>query len=454
METWQDWEGRVIDQKFPLRQYLGGSADCAVFLTDFAEQKATIKLCSADAEDAEHQLSLWERTAGLSHPHLMRLLQKGRCLVDDRDLLYVVTEHAEETLSQVLPDRPLTPAEARDLTLNILDALEYLHGNGLVHGRIKPANIVAVDNQLKISSDRLSRIGEVRASPGKLSVYDAPEIVGTGLSPAADVWSLGMTLVECLTQHPLLHGTTGDLLVPDTLPPPFFDIASHCLLRDPQRRYTVAEIKERLQPEPAIRPETVPSAPAMPSKRPNKTNTWSYLIPLAAGLMIVTVLALPKLRRLRPETAPSPTAVSAPSAATISTPSASSVPAPSSSTMRTPSPSSVPEQPAPKSRGVGSIRGAVVHQAIPEVPSSARDTIRGTVRVVVRVTVDTNGSVVETKFDSPGPSKYFSQQALQAARQWRFRAPTVDGQNVSSEWVLRFNFDRAATTVAPVEVTR
>jgi serine/threonine protein kinase len=152
-EAWKQWEGQVVKQEFHLRQYLGGSDDQAVFLTDFGEQepqRAAIKLIAADPENAELQLSRWELAAKLSHPHLIRLFQMGRCQLANIGLLYVVMEYADEALSQILPHRPLTPAESRDMLAHVLDVLAYLHSKGFVHGHIKPANIMALDDQLKV----------------------------------------------------------------------------------------------------------------------------------------------------------------------------------------------------------------------------------------------------------------------------------------------------------------
>ena len=77
-----DWEGRVIDGKFTLRQWLGGSDVSGVFLTELPgdpPQKAAIRLIPAGQIDAEAQLARWQAAAALSHPHLMRLLHCGRC---------------------------------------------------------------------------------------------------------------------------------------------------------------------------------------------------------------------------------------------------------------------------------------------------------------------------------------------------------------------------------------
>ena len=151
-------------------------------------------------------------------------------------LLYVVMDYAEENLSQILSHRPITPAEAREMLEPVLDALAYVHGQGFAHGHIKPANIMGVEDQLKISSDGLCRMHESRSRLGKPGVYAAPEIAGGETSPAADVWSLGMTLVEALTQRlPVWDGSEqGEPVLPETLPAPFLELVRHCLRRDPQ----------------------------------------------------------------------------------------------------------------------------------------------------------------------------------------------------------------------------
>lgn len=136
--TLGDWTGRSIDGRFTLLQWLGSSGAGAVFLTELEHdrsQKAVIKLIpktDVDA-DAEARLACWAATAALSHPHLMRLFHAGRCQIDGAQLFYVVTEHAEQDLSQILPHRPLTPAETREMLDPVLEALTYLHGHGLVH---------------------------------------------------------------------------------------------------------------------------------------------------------------------------------------------------------------------------------------------------------------------------------------------------------------------------------
>ena len=208
-DVWIQCEGQVVDNEYRLQQFLGGTEDSAVFLTrrsDPQSQKAAIKFIPAGTT-AEMQLSLWRRVMQLAHPNLLRILDVGRCRLANRDRLYVVMEYAEEDLSQILPQRALTASETHEMLEPVLAALRYLHGSSFVHMRIKPSNIHAVADQLKLSSDSLFSIGENRKLSLKFDVYDAPETAASRVSAAADVWSLGVTLVEALTQWDPLEST-------------------------------------------------------------------------------------------------------------------------------------------------------------------------------------------------------------------------------------------------------
>ena len=84
-----------------------------------------------------------------------------------------------------------------------------------------------------------------------------------------------------------------------------------------------------------------------------------------------------------------------------------------------------------------------VHQAIPDVPRSALQTIRGTVRVSVRLTVDEQGTVVAATPDARGPSRYFERLALEASKKWTFAPVTTQQQRTVR---VQFNFTRDGTT--------
>ena len=431
--AWEQWEGQVVNGTFRLEKYLGRGESSAVFLTEVAlrePQKAAIKLISTDSENADVQLSYWDLAIKLSHPHLMQLYGMGRCQLGDAKLVYVLMEYAEESLSQVLAERPITPDEAREMLEPALDALAYVHGKGFVHGHMKPANIMAVNDQLKISSDGIRRVGEPDLVRRQLAVYDAPEFAKGKFLPAGDVWSVGVTVIEALTQRAPVWERTGrkEPVVPRTLPAPFRDLARHCLARDPQRRYTVADIAAALRPAAA----------------PQKAFTMRrYMVPaVALGLLLAGILVGLRLLQRSPEAQPAPAAVEQPAH-------------PAKPEPKAVAPEAVPSSivlPPPRSGTAAGARapGEVLHKVLPDVPRKARETIQGKVRVSVRVRVSPSGNVAGATLESPGPSKYFAELALQAARRWKFVPARADGREVASAWLLRFEFGRTGTKVFPV----
>jgi TonB family protein len=443
-ELWKKWEGRVVAEKFRLRQWLGASDHGAVFLTERTRtesSKAAIKLVSAENLNEDAQLSHWADAAKLSHPHLIRLFESGRCQIDGTRFLYVVMEYAEENLAEILPLRPLSADEASEMLRPAAEALTFLHQSGFAHGRIKPSNILAVHDQLKISADGLRKTGE-HADARVPGAYDAPELMTAGVSPAADIWSLGVTLVAVLTQREptLMNGKPGPVAVPETIPQPHREIARQCLQVDPKQRWTASEIVSRLQPRAVqIQPpsggkavEAVVVAGA-PRERPKR---W-IVVPIVVTALFLVAWIGSRFMAHQP---------SIPAAQThpASQP-AAAVPATQSS-----APFSTKEKPAQK----GVVRGSVLQQVMPDISPSAQNTIDGRLKVGVHVSVDASGNVSEAKFVSAGPSTYFANRALAASRHWKFNPPQVDGQPAASEWVLRFQFARTSIQVFPTEMKR
>jgi serine/threonine protein kinase len=258
--AWKQQEGQIVDGRYRLVLYLGGSDHSAVFLTELpnTRERAAIKLIGSDPAEADSQLSRLRRAAKLSHPHLARILESGQAQIGSAHVVYLVTEYAEEDLSLILPDRALSPEELREMLPLIVDTLQYLHSHGFVHARMKPSNIQAVNDQLKLSIDGVCAPHERSSSGEKPSPYDPPELAPTGPSSAGDVWSLGMTIVEILTQRLPLWEWTGhaDPPAPRTLPPPFLEIVRNCLRRDPAMRCTLREISENLEPQPVQQAES------------------------------------------------------------------------------------------------------------------------------------------------------------------------------------------------------
>ncbi len=463
MTTTQQWEGRVINGRFPLRQRLGGSEHSAVYLTEINGSKAVIKLIPSDAEHAEVQLSRWEVARKLSHPQLIPILDVGRCRADDeQDMLFVVMEYADENLAEVLSSRPLTPAEAGEMLVPALDALDYLHGHGMVAGNIKPANIMAINDKLKLASDATRPVSTSKESAESGSVYAAPESAIGRISPSGDIWSLGMTLVEALTNRLPTWNTADENgpKLPDNVPAPFDDIATHCLIRDPNRRWSTTQIRQRLGQSPVaanvgVLQQSMPTVAEVrnaPSPAPEKSASST-----GAGRAPIERQEAPR-NQLGARVAIAIIVILIAIAAGVGLFHHRSEPAQPASAPITSAPQSAisPAQPAknssmatPKTNAGKVTRGAVAHQVLPDVPQPARNTITGTVGVKVKVAVDTSGRVSQATLVSRGPSEYFANLALQAARKWTFTAPSVDGKAVPSEWSLKFEFKRNGTQVLP-----
>ncbi|HEY6305995.1 MAG TPA: TonB family protein [Candidatus Angelobacter sp.] len=447
VESWSQWEGQVVNGELHLTKYLGGSEQSAVFLTEDHGQQAAIKLLAADPANAQRQLSRWEQAQGLSHPHLIRLLRTGRCRLGTVELIFSVMEYAEENLSQIVPERPLTPQEAREMLAPTLDALACLHGRELVHRHLKPADIMAIKDQVKIASDGLCGTGEAVSNPGKLTVYDAQEKASGESSPATDIWSLGVILAQALTQHlPSRSGKEqSDPILPENLPAPFDDIVRGCLRLDPGQRWTIAQISGRLRPTaPQPSPQERPTAagPSMESMiRKFAFPVVAAFVSVAAlfaglGLLRRTPKAQPEVSAAKPEhqpeskggVKPSPTTRDRQPGSASNRSSASGTQSrPASLLSETKSPDADPDV---ESSGV-------VHQVLPDVPQTASDTIQGTLKVSVIVNVDPSGNVLAAELDSPGPSPYFARLALAAAQNWKFLA---SNQEDVQEFVLHFEF--------------
>jgi eukaryotic-like serine/threonine-protein kinase len=437
VESWRSWQGRLVEGKFPLRQWLGGSDHSAVFLTETAAQgseQAAIKLIEVEAADAERQLEHLRQTTRLSHPHLIRTFAAGRDQIEGAWFVYVVMERADEDLAEILPQRPLDAGEVSNLLPPLLDALAYIHGQGLVHGRVKPANILAVGDELKLSSDQVIPAGTI-VRRKKRDAYDAPETESGPVSAASDVWSIGVTLVEALTQSPAFAERigSGESGGSDRIPEPFGAVVRECLQADPMRRCSLAQIQARFVP--AAR--SVP-APAEPEPGPPARTRRGPALAIAAAVVLLVLIGFGFVhsRGKNATGSAAETAETAPAdAATVA-----------------PAPERTPPQP-PAAHPTASA-AAVARQVMPDVPKHAQNTIRGTIKVAVEVDVDSSGKVTSAKFKTRGSSPYFAERALQAAKNWEFSPPVVEGQTTASVWLVQFRFRRGSIQASSQQVKR
>jgi TonB family protein len=452
-KLWESWQGHTVNGVFPLQRYLGASDHSAVFLTQLPKRQPStvaIKLVSAGRGDPallDAQLARWRIASRITHPHLLTLLEIGRCELDGVPLAYAVMEYADQTLAQLLLHRALTENEAQEMLVPALEALAFLHGKGFVHGGLKPPNVLVVGDQLKLASDTLR----------------------VSASVAGDIQSLGRTLVEALTRRAPGASSAGPddaAALPEGVSPEFRAIVARCLNRRPQDQPDIAELLEWINGRPARAlpveaatrppPERAPTprapetrapearsreprvlAPSVESPRPERRAP----LPVAAVLAAAVILGWTAVHEMRkahsvPATPAVPTEQASPSAMAATAVTQPQAPSPAGAT-DTASP--------PVGPGTSGATASIprIHETIPAVPLSARETIQGHIRVWVRVSVDREGRVFAAHADRPGPSRYFERIAIEAARKWTF--PPVDTPS-SRLMQVRFEFSRGGTT--------
>jgi eukaryotic-like serine/threonine-protein kinase len=256
-----------------VQTWLGGGGGSAVYSTVYGEdaKPAAIKLIQFDGPDWQRQLETWSEISRISHPGLIRILDFGHCEIQGAPLLYIVMERADGTLAEVLRERPLSPAEAREGLECTAGALAYLHEHGFVHRAIKPQNILAIGDQIKIATDSVARANEGNADD--------------------EIKSLGVTLVQALTQRP----PDRDAAVAETLPQPFQEIVRHCLQQSGESPWTASQILSYLRGG-LVTPRIAPAEPP-------RSRTPAYWI--AAAMIIITASVL----LLRSRQDPSPVSI-------------------------------------------------------------------------------------------------------------------------------------------------
>jgi hypothetical protein len=207
-------DAEVLDRRWRLGKLLGSGAAADVYEgTDEASgAPVAVKVLRVGGEPEARRFDREvEALESLDHPHVVRVIAHGDC---DGARRYLVTERVGGgSLAGRLQSGPLPEAEAAMIGRDIADALAHAHDAGVVHRDVKPANVLlAGEGRAKLAdfgivrldgADTITTGGRALGTPA----YVAPEQVrGEPVGPAADVFSLGLVVLEAVTGERTFDG--------------------------------------------------------------------------------------------------------------------------------------------------------------------------------------------------------------------------------------------------------
>ncbi|WP_073950661.1 Stk1 family PASTA domain-containing Ser/Thr kinase [Streptomyces kebangsaanensis] len=265
-------EPRRLGGRYELGHVLGRGGMAEVHLAQDTRLGRTVavKTLRADlARDPSFQARFRreaQSAASLNHPAIVAVYDTGEDYIDGVSIPYIVMEYVDgSTLRELLHSgRKLLPERSMEMTIGILQGLEYAHRSGIVHRDIKPANVMLTRNgQVKVMDFGIARamgdsgmtMTQTAAVIGTAQYLSPEQAKGEQVDARSDLYSTGCLLYELLTVRPPFVGDSPVAVAyqhvrEEAQPPSVFDpeitpemdaIVMRALVKDPDYRYQSAD---------------------------------------------------------------------------------------------------------------------------------------------------------------------------------------------------------------------
>ncbi len=202
-------EGTVIDGRYQVISRLGTGGMAEVFLAQDQQlgRKVALKLLhrrfSEDPDFVERFRREAQSAAGLQHPNVVSIYDRGAY----DGTYYIAMEYLPgPSLKQLIrQEAPLDPLRAIEITIQILKAARFAHRRGVIHRDLKPHNVIVDDgDHAKVTDFGIARAGasdmtETGSIMGTAQYLSPEQAQGLAVSPASDLYSVGVILYELLT---------------------------------------------------------------------------------------------------------------------------------------------------------------------------------------------------------------------------------------------------------------
>ena len=276
----------------------GGAAEVFQAHDQVVDRSVAVKvfLSGGAATDARRQRREICTLAGFSHPGLVMVYDAGEL----NGRAYFVMQMVEgRTLAERLREGPLSVTHTANLGVVLAEALAYVHEHGVVHRDVKPGNVLLDHHDRPHLSDfgiatiadstQITRTGMMIGT----AAYLAPEQVrGRTVGPPADVYALGLLLLECLTGRREYPGNPVEAAlarlhrrpeVPEELPVPMRELLAAMTVDEPDDRPTAADVAGWLQDEPPTTGRTAVIGAAAPLLPFDTATTEAVSSPAVGG---------------------------------------------------------------------------------------------------------------------------------------------------------------------------